>query len=712
MSVNRQLLGLTGALIASVSLAMPASTANTSGRMTAKQAALKGVTVTSSVVPEQWVSRLIVKLRNPSASELARPMSASRVQALAATAGVGMKSVRAMAGDATLLALDTPLPLSEARAVAARLARDSTVEYADPDIMLKKLVTPNDTRFFDWQWNLFAPTSTYTGALTGGGTLAAPATGGANLPLAWDATTGHHSVVLAVIDTGIVNHQDLNGAGIAPFSPTYVPNGRFLAGYDFISEGVGAGVLPANFVANDGDGRDADPSDPGDWVTAAEKALYPTSECVAPGETPPYSDSPSSWHGSHVAGIAAALANNAQGIAGIGWNVRILPVRVLGKCGGSLSDIADAIRWAAGLSVPGVPSNTTPARVLNLSLGGGTTCTATMQSAVDAAIVAGSVVVAATGNEGQLGLSSPASCVGVIAVTAHTINGENADYANIGVPGGDVGQPGGADAQPTISAPGGGSPTLGGLGSGGVTDNPNWMGYYIWSTILFGNTTPSSGGGAGGTSTGPAYTGFTGTSAATPQVAAVAALIKSMIPGATPAQIGTFIVSNARLHPAGGLCATGGGLAGQCGAGLLDANLAVRAAALVAPLVVFGQPQNASAFEGQSATFSVDATGGGPISYQWLRNGTSVSGATSASYTTPALTIAADNGAVYSVVITNALGTVTSSAATLAVAVAPPPPPAGAPPPTGGGGALPFWQLLLLGALWWAARVRVAHRAT
>ena len=157
-----------------------------------------------------------------------------------------MKSVRAMAGSASLLALDTPLPLSEATAVAARLSLDPSVEYAEPDIMLKKTATPNEARFNEWQWNLFAPTSTYTGALTGGGTKAAPASGGANLPSAWDVTTGHSSVVLAVIDTGMVNHQDLNGAGIAPFSETYVPNGRFLAGYDFISENVGAGTLPAN----------------------------------------------------------------------------------------------------------------------------------------------------------------------------------------------------------------------------------------------------------------------------------------------------------------------------------------------------------------------------------------------------------------------------------------------------------------------------------
>ena len=700
-AVSRQLFALAGAFVASVAFAVPSP----APKMTAKQAALKGQVPSSVAQPEQIVSRLIVKMRSASPSEIAQPMSVLRMQGLSATAGVSMKAVRAMAGSAALLALDAPLPLSEARTVAARLALDPSVEYAEPDIMFKKAVTPNDTRFNDWQWNLLAPGSTYTGALlSGGGTKSATAAGGANLPLAWDVTTGHSSVVLAVIDTGIVNHQDLNGAGITPFSPTYVPNGRFLAGYDFISEGVGAGTLPANFAANDGDGRDADASDPGDWITAAEKALYPTSTCVAPNENPPYSDSPSSWHGSHVAGLAAAMTNNAQGIAGIGWNVRILPVRALGKCGGSLSDIAEAIRWAAGLAVPGVPINATPARVINLSLGGGATCPMSMQSAVNEAIAAGSVVVAATGNESVAGLSAPSNCVGVIAVTAHTINGENADYANVGAAGG-------AAPQPTVSAPGGGSPFV--LGAGGPTDDSNWPGYYIWSTILFGNTTPGSGGGSGGTSIGPAYTGAVGTSAATPQVAAVAALIKSMLPNASPAQIRTYIVSSVRPHPTGGACATGGAAAGQCGPGLLDANGAVRAAAPSAPPVIFGQPLNTSAFEGQTATFTIDVTGAGPIAYQWRRNGTPISGATFASYTTPALTIAADNGATYSVVMTNSVGTVTSTSATLTVVVAPPPAPAGAPPPTGGGGgggALPYWQLLLLGALSLAARTRARNR--
>lgn len=693
--MNRHLLGLTGAAIACVAIVVPSLAQNSSGRITAKQAVLRG-TAPTVVQSEQMVSRLIVKLRAPGAGDLARPMSAARVQTLSASAGVGMKSVRAMADDTTLLALDRPMSLSEAKAVAARLALDPAVAYAEPDIMFKKAGIPNDTRFNDWQWNLLAPTATYTGSVSGqpaGTTKTAVATGGANLPLAWDVTTGHSSVVIAVIDTGIVNHQDLNGAGIAPFSATYVPNGRFLSGYDFISSDVGAGnatPFPSNFVSNDGDGRDADPSDPGDWVTSLEESTY--TQCDD-GNTGPQN---SSWHGSHMAGVAAAVTNNAAGIAGVAWNVRVLPVRALGKCGGSLSDIAEAIRWAAGLAVPGVPTNTTPARVINLSLGGGTTCPSNMQDAVNAAVAAGSVVVAATGNEGAAGLSAPANCTNVIAVTAHTINGENADYANIGAAG--------AGPQPTVSSPGGGSPAV--LGAGGPTDDDAWFGFYIWSTILFGNTTPTSGGGSGGSSIGPAYSGFTGTSAATPQVAGVAALIKSLLPNATPAQVRAFIVSNVRPHPAGGGCATGGAFAGQCGPGLLDANLAVRAAALTAVPVVLTQPQSVSVFEGQTATFAVSATGADPITYQWRRNGVPIAGATSSTYTTPGLTIVADNGAAYSVVIANAIGSTTSAAATVAVSAQPT-----AVPPTGGGGGggtVPLWQLLLLSGLLLGTRIR--HR--
>ena len=622
------------------------------------------------------MTQLIVKLRAPSKSGLVHAMSASRMQALSNTAGVGMKAVRTIAGDAELVALDTPLPLSMANTTAARLALDPSVEYAEPNIMYKKLLTPNEPNFAARQWNLLAPSATYTGALSAGGTKSAPATGGANLQLAWDVTTGVNGVVVAIIDTGIVNHPDLNGVATGV---TYMPSGRFLPGYDFISSTVGTPEVPANFVSNDLDGRDSDASDPGDWVTAAQETMYPNTCGDGEGD--------SSWHGSHMAGVAAAATNNSLGIAGVAWNVRILPVRALGRCGGALTDIAEAMRWAAGLAVPGVPANTTPAQILNLSLGGGTTCGPTMQSAVDAVIAAGAVVFAATGNEGNTGLIAPANCNGVIAVTAHTINGENADYANIG-------------AMTAISSPGGGTPFL--LGAGGETDDPNWIGFYIWSTILFGSTDPLSADGQG--RSGPAYGGFTGTSAATPQVAGFAALIKSVLPATTPAQMRSYITANARPFPTGSACAPGGALAGNCGAGLLDATIAPN---------VTAAPQSVTVSAGQAATLSVSVRGLGPLSYQWLRDGTAIAGATGATYTTPALAVT-DSGAVYTVAVTNQIASAVSAGAVVTV-TEPPPTPGGAPPPTGGGGgggALPLLQLLLLGALLLSARIRSRERAT
>ena len=180
-------------------------------------------------------------------------------------------------------------------------------------------------------------------------------------------------------------------------------------------------------------------------------------------------------------------------------------------------------------------------------------------------------IVAAAGNEGSIGLIAPANCNGVIAVTAHTINGENADYANVA-----------STMSPKaemLSAPGGGTPTT--LGAGGPTDNPNWDGYYIWSTVLFGPTTPTSSTSSG--QSGPAYAGFVGTSAATPQVAGVAALIKAMVPDATPVDIRSYLLSTVRAFPAGSVCAPNGMFVGQCGTGLLDAGNAIVAAGAVAP---------------------------------------------------------------------------------------------------------------------------------
>jgi serine protease len=620
------------------------------------------------------VRQLIVKLRDGSTGAAVGGRASLREFELAT--GTELTHVRELAGGSSLVALRAPVPLAEARNIAAALARHGGVEYAEPDVMFKRLAVPNDPRYAGWQWNLFEPTTTFTGTLTSGsGSKSAVATGGANLPSAWDITQGGSGVVVAVIDTGIVNHPDLNG--VATPAP-YVPSGRFVGGYDFVSSDVGSPVLAPNFVANDGDGRDPDPTDPGDWLAAADNCEDGTSGPLD-----------SSWHGTHMAGVVAAAGNNGTGIAGIGWNVRVQPLRALGRCGGSLSDIAEAIRWAAGLDVPGIPANPTPARVISLSLGSSDQCSRATQAAVDAAIAAGSVVVAATGNESDVVLISPANCRGVIAVTGHTINGENADYANIG-------------AATTISAPGGGSPIS--LGAGGPTDDSNWTGYYVWSTLLFGATGPSSSDSQG--RSGAGYGGFTGTSVAAPHVAGAAALIKSLLPSASVDQVRSFLVDNARPFPAGSACAAGSSFDGRCGAGLLDAGAAVSRAILIAPPVIVTGPQSTTIVEGQTATLSVAAAGAATLRYQWKRNGVDIAGATSPSYTTPALSVG-DSGTRYSVSVINALGSVTSAEATVTVTPAatggPVSPPVGG---GGGGGALPLGQLLLLVALLAAARLR------
>ena len=225
----------------------------------------------------------------------------------------------------------------------AWLQQQPDVEYVEPDyIMTKMAVTmPNDS-YFSYQWPLV------------------DAIGGIRADQAWNYSTGTNAVV-AVVDTGILPHKDL------------LPN--ILPGYDMIMD---------SFTANDGNGRDNDPTDPGDYVLSGE--------C---GST---SNTNSSWHGTHVAGTIAAVANNAEGIAGIAYNAKILPLRVLGKCGGYNSDIADAIMWASGATVNGVPVNPTPARVINMSLGGQSACGTTLQNAINTARANKTVVVVAAGN--------------------------------------------------------------------------------------------------------------------------------------------------------------------------------------------------------------------------------------------------------------------------------------------------------------------------
>jgi serine protease len=420
--------------------------------------------------------------------------------------------------------LDRAVTLSEARVIAARLMRESDIEVAEPDRIMRPMLTPNDPAFTSQQWNLQAPSV---------------APGSANLQSAWDISTGSPAVTVAVIDTGYYKHSDFGAATILP-------------GYDFIGN-------VAN--ANDGDGRDADATDPGDWVTAAENTtkggpFYGCGVVDANGNPVPNQTQKSLWHGTHVAGIIAATVNNGLGIAGIAPNVRILPARVLGKCGGLTSDIIDAMNWAVGIPVDGVPANPNPARILNLSLGSPGNCSPSFQSAVTDVINKGAIIVAAAGNERSSSVDQPANCTGVLAVTANSVNGDNAWYSNVG-------------AAVFISAPGGGCP---GTNYTGNCSAANGRGVY--SLVNGGTTTPNAV---------SSYATYSGTSMAVPHVVGVIALMLSLDSSLTPAQIKTFLQNSARAYPANTICTTSA--ANLCGAGLLDASAALAAEQAAIPTI-------------------------------------------------------------------------------------------------------------------------------
>ena len=401
--------------------------------------------------------------------------------------GVLVRESHALANGAKVFRLDRRHNLAEVRSLATEMMlRDASIEYAEPDRIMTHAATPTDPRYTD-QWHYY------------------DTVGGLRLPAAWDISTGT-GVVVAVIDTGYRPHADLSG--------------QFLPGYDFISTAA---------IGNDGNGRDNDASDPGDGVTAG-----------ACGGGQPLSDQPSSWHGTHVAGTVAARTNNGAGVAGVAYNARILPVRALGKCGGYTSDIADAITWASGGTVSGVPANANKARVLNLSLGGGGACSATMQNAINGARSRGAVVVAAAGNSGiDVSNASPANCAGVITVAATGRTGGRARYSNFG-------------AQVAVAAPGGD-------GASGVL-----------STLNSGRSGPLA----------DTYAVYQGTSMAAPHVAGVAALMLAANTKLTPDEIATRLKSTARAFPAS--CA-------GCGAGIVDAAAALtgaRSSPAPAPVVV------------------------------------------------------------------------------------------------------------------------------
>ncbi|MFE1464896.1 S8 family peptidase [Streptomyces nigra] len=434
-------------------------------------------TARTEAAPGTPAERLIVGYESGAAEAKSDKAAKADAAAKGKKAGEDLGFARRLGSGAALVDLGDDVTTKDVGDVVAAYQADPQVAYVVPDRLNKPQATPNDTEYAK-QWDLFETTA------------------GMRVPGAWDVATGT-GVTVAVIDTGYVSHSDLAA--------------NIVAGYDFISDAT---------VANDGNGRDSNPADPGDWTAA--------NECQS-GD-PAYG---SSWHGTHVAGTIAAVTNNGKGVAGIAYGAKVSPLRVLGKCGGYDSDIIDAITWASGGTVSGVPANANVAKVINMSLGGGGSCTTATQSAINAAVSRGTTVVVAAGNSNANAANySPASCANVISVAAADRQGNRSYYSNYGT-------------VVDIAAP------------GGETNSVTADG--ILSTLNSGAQGPS----------GENYAYYQGTSMAAPHIAGLAALMKSANASLTPAQIESAIKTNARTLP--GTCS------GGCGAGLADATKTVQA---------------------------------------------------------------------------------------------------------------------------------------
>jgi serine protease len=335
-------------------------------------------------------ARIILKLRAAAATAATSDSPAARVARVGSRTALGLNLLRSITPRMQVLEVAPGPAGAGLTATLARLRADPEVEYASADERRFAHAVPSDPLFMQ-QWYLQSDPST-------------PAA--IDAVTAWDTTTGSAGVVIADLDTGVrFDHPDLLPAA---------QGGRLLPGYDFISNEA---------VGNDGLSWNPDASDPGDWVTSAESKAAPFKGCTVTN---------SSWHGTRTAGILGALTNNATGIAGITWGTQILPVRVLGKCGGYDSDIQQAMLWAAGLHVNTVPDNPSPARVINMSFGStGESCPQSYLDVIQQVTALGVVVVVSAGNEGGP-VDTPGNCAGVVAVAGLRQAGTKVGYSSLG----------------------------------------------------------------------------------------------------------------------------------------------------------------------------------------------------------------------------------------------------------------------------------------
>ena len=485
MSKNTRKLRLRG-IVAATSFALAAQAAFAAGAQPAPRVDL------SAVQSGSQFDQFIVKYRAgtpeaTNAAELSRSLQAASVSAnqmvqaarlqrgerAAPGKPLAASHVRRMALGADVVSTSQKLGAAEAEMLMRQIAANPNVEYVQIDRVMTHMLTPNDTNYSQ-QWGY------------------QDADAGIRANTAWDVANGS-GIIVAVLDTGYVTHSDLAA--------------NIVAGYDFITNTTTAG---------DGNGRDSNPADPGDY----------------------YGGNPSSWHGTHVAGTVAAVTNNAKGVAGTAWGAKVMPVRVLGRGGGSTSDIADAIIWASGGTVSGVPtlSAANAADVINMSLGGGGSCDATTQAAINSAVSRGTTVVVAAGNSNANASGfTPASCNNVVNVASVTSASARSSFSNYGT-------------LIDVSAPGSG----------------------ILSTLNAGTAGPGA----------ESYASYNGTSMASPHVAGAVALVQSRrlalgLAMYTPAQVEAQLKATA--YPLSGACS------GGCGAGIINARALVDAAGGTTP---------------------------------------------------------------------------------------------------------------------------------
>jgi serine protease len=676
---------------------------------------MRRVLICAAVIAATWATPLAMRTPLAQTSVAAAPNSAARVivkyrenspllRKQAQTAAAQRASQAASLGQRIGIALQAGRSISErshvvfasglsSQQLATRLAAQSDVEYAVADERKRIVEVPNDSFYASrtvaatnggpavGQWYLKPPGTAGDAANT------APAA--INAQQAWDISKGSASVVVAVLDTGLrFDHPDLQGGNVLP-------------GYDMISDD------PTS--ADPQPGRDSDASDPGDFVTQAD-VNNPATGCTA-GDI-----SNSSWHGTQTLGLIGATTANGHGIASVSHGgVKVMPVRVLGKCGGLDSDIVAAIRWAVGLSTgdPAVPANPNPAKVINMSLGGSGACTQAYIDAIGQANAAGAVVVVSAGNSGGNGVSNPANCPGAIGVTALRHVGDKVGYSDLG-------------PQITISAPGGNCVT--------TTQGAACL-YPIMTTTNSGTTTPVAG--PPGEAFTDSFNPSIGTSFSAPLVTGTVALMMSVNPSLTPAQVKAKLQSSARPFPTtGGSTASittctlsstsqdecycpnpGAGVTTLCGAGMLDAHAAVLAVSGVQASISL---QTTTPTAGQDVSLTSNSAlnpGQSIASYAWTILNAGTTGATITSAANADTVVVAPTGAgsfVIQLITTDNSGFASTTSLSVAV-VGPVTPPASTPVASGGGGgggALGVgWLLLLLSAVLALAMTSARERA-